>query len=67
MSDSKRHQLKHVSGEASRRIAATNHNALMGHRDSKAATGRPPVIPAKAKAAIAVMLEQPERDLVAAA
>jgi hypothetical protein len=41
--------------------------ALVKRRDSRASTGRAPAVPAKAKAAIAVLLEQPEKDLQAAA
>jgi hypothetical protein len=41
--------------------------ALVKRRDSRAAMGRPPAVPAKAKAAIAALLEQPETDLAAAA
>jgi hypothetical protein len=44
----------------------TDNAALVKRRDSKAATGRQPIVPAKAKAAIAVLLEQPEKDPEAA-
>jgi hypothetical protein len=44
-----------------------DNSALVKRRDSKAATGRPPPVPAKAKAAIAILLEQPEQDIAAVA
>jgi hypothetical protein len=47
--------------------AGMDNTALVKRRDSKDATGRPPPVPAKAKIAIAIMLEQPKTDLAAAA
>jgi hypothetical protein len=45
----------------------TDNASLVKRKDSRAATGRAPAVPAKAKAAIAVLLAQPEADLEAAA
>jgi hypothetical protein len=45
----------------------TDNSSLVRRRDSKAATGRPPAVPAKAMKAIRVLLEQPKADLEAAA
>jgi len=56
-----------VSAEAAARIAATDHAALMKRRDSRAATGQPPAIPAKFKVAVRIMLAQPKEDIDAAA
>ncbi len=45
----------------------TDNTALVKRRDSRDAQGRPPAVPAKAKAAIRVLLDQPKTDLHAAA
>jgi len=54
-----------VSAETARRIAATDHAALTKSRQSRAVTGRPPEVPAKARIAIQHLLDG--KDLQAAA
>jgi hypothetical protein len=46
-----------VTAARAREIANTDHNALMKRRDSRDAMGRPPMVPATAKAAIEYLLD----------